>query len=168
MKASILAIMSFAISMSAFALESGNYINKDFSSGDPALYKSLNIDTSKCEKGGAIVKFYNADAMNFCIGNTSESVFKFKKCIGKELPFPLGHCIGIKKTVTMKTIKKVVSDETKGIYSLVETNLTDDQVTFTQTYQLTDINGAIRVEHSFKSNLDDRNGKNEFLFERAN
>lgn len=167
MKTSILAIMSFAISMSAFALDSGNYVNNAYNSDEAPLYKSVNIDTSKCEKGGAIVKFYNADAMNFCVGTATESVFKYKKCIGKELPFPLGHCIGVKKTVTMKTVKKVVIDEAKGSISLLETNLTDDQVTFSQKYELTEEGGDIRLNFSFSSEKDGRKGEKEFLFERA-
>lgn len=168
MKSTLIAIMSLTFSFSAFALESGNYTNNAYTSEQAPLYKSLQVDTSKCEKGGAIVKFYGADSFNFCVGNVQESVFKTTKCLGKELPYPFGGCVGIKKKMVLKTIKKTVVDEATASISLVETSLTDDTVTFTQTYKLTEEGGDIRVNYSFSDKRDGRKGTESMLFERAN
>lgn len=168
MKATFIALLSLAFSVSAYALEDGKYINNDYTPEVAQMYKAVTINTSKCEKGGAIVHFHNADPMNFCIGNVTETVFKYKKCIGKELPFPLGHCIGIKKTVVMKNIRKVLVDESRGSISLLETNLTDDEVTFTQIHQLTEVDGNIRLNHSFSNITYGTKGELELLFEKTN
>lgn len=168
MKSTLFAVMSLAFSVSAFALEDGTFVNKSFKTELPQMYKSVTLDTSKCEKGGAIVKFYGADAMNFCVGNVTESVFKTTKCIGKELPYPFGGCVGVKKKMVLKTVKKTLVDEATGSISLQETSLTDDEVTFSQTYKLTEEGGDIRLNYSFSSVKDGRKGTESILFERNN
>jgi hypothetical protein len=168
MKSTLITVMSLAFSVSAFALESGTYVNNSFKAEQAQLYKSVTIDTSKCEKGGAIVKFYGADAMNFCVGTATETVFKTTKCIGKELPYPFGGCVGVKKKVIMKQSKTVLTSRDGNAIALVEVNSTDDKVTFSQTYNLSEEGGDIRLNYSFKSETDGRTGKEVILFERAN
>lgn len=167
MKSTLIAAMSLAFSVSAFALESGNYVNNSFKAEQPQLYKSVQIDTSKCEKGGAIVKFYGADAMNFCVGTATESVFKTTKCLGKELPYPFGGCVGIKKKMIMKQTKTVLTSKDGHSIALVEVSSTDNEITHSQTYNLTEEGGDIRLNFSF-SNKDGRKGTESILFERAN
>lgn len=167
MKSVSLAIIGMTFSFSAFALTSGSYINKNFSNADAPLYKSLKLETAKCTKGGAIAKFYGADAMNFCEGFKEERVNVYKKCIGKELPYPLGTCIGVKRNVEYVS-KVIVSKDENGSIVREEANLVDGKVVFEQVRSLTEVKGNIIFNSSFVSHSDGRSGSEEVVFEKTN
>lgn len=165
MKAFSICLMALIVSTSSFALDSGEYINKSYTSNDPGMYQSMNIDTSKCDKGGAVIKFKNADAMSFCVGYKKDTVNVYKKCIGKELPYPFGKCIGVQVNVTY-TQKNFVEIDEEG--NIVQTNvsLVDDKVTFEQTRTLIEENGKITVVLQFLDHKDGRTGLEEYLFSK--
>lgn len=163
MKAFIL-MAGLISAFSAHALENGMYKNIDYKSEQAAMFKSVSLSADKCSDGGVIAKFYGADAINFCAGNLERRDFKYKKCIGKELPYPFGGCVGVKKTVTMTTIAEVTLDEKTGIISRIERNSTDDEVTFEQEFLLIPENGNLKVIKTFQSHTDGRSGQEEYSF----
>ncbi len=163
MKMSLLVLLSSFYSFSASALSDGEYVNK--SQTNTPMHRSLKIETAKCENGGAIVKFYGADAMNFCADYEDRQVRVYKKCMGKELPYPMGGCIGIKKKVKYTTLKSVGYDEKLNLVQL-ETQYIDDDLVFEQSRTLIEENGNIRMLSSFQSHRDGRLGKEEVLFEK--
>lgn len=168
MKSTLIALFGMAFSISAFALEDGAYINNSYKRESAQMFKSVTTDTSKCENGGAIVKFYGADEMNFCVGNIEESSFKTTRCIGKELPYPFGYCVGVKKKFIIKRVRKTIVNEANGSIALLDTSYSDDKVTFTQLYQFTEEGENIRLNYSFSDKTDGRQGKDEILFEKIN
>jgi len=157
------------ISFSSFALEAGNYTNKEYNKEDAQMYKSVALDTSACDQGGAIVKFYGADAKNFCVGTATRDVFKYKKCVGKEVSeYPVKFCVGVKRTVEMVTEKKVIKNA-NGEIVLNEVNLDDGKIYFQQSYSLKETeNGDLVVKFQFKDfrDKDGRQGEAEYLFQK--
>lgn len=166
MKAFLVFSLIFS-SVSVFALESGDYSNKDFRAEEAQMYKSIKLETSSCEKGGAIVKFYGADAKNFCVGLETRDVFKYKKCVGKEVSqYPVKFCVGVKKTVELVTEKKVVKNENNEIV-LTEKSFDDGKMYFEQSYSLKEVeNGDLVVKYQFRDLRDGRNNSTEFLFQK--
>lgn len=167
MKTLSLAVVLSVFSFNTFALENGLYTNKDHGNNDPLMYKSVELNNSACANGGFIVKFHNADPMNFCIGQNERSVFKYKKCVGKEVSeYPIKVCLGVKRTAELITEKEVSVDDEKAII-LSERNIDDKKLYFEQEYKLIDAGeGKIKVIHSFISHTDGRSGTNEILFEK--
>ncbi len=165
MKAFSICLTALILSTSSYALESGNYINKSYTSNDPGMYQSMSLDTSKCEKGGAIIKFKNADVMNFCIGFNKDTVNVYKKCIGKELPYPFGKCIGVQVNVTY-TQKYIVERDEEGNIVQTDISLVDDKITFEQTRTLIEENGKLTVVQQFLDHKDGRNGIEEYTFSK--
>lgn len=155
------------MSISAFALESGSFTNKEYNKEEAQMYKSVVLDTTKCEKGGAIVKFYSADAKNLCVGTETRDVFKYKKCVGKEVSeYPVRFCVGVKRTVEMVTEKKVIKNA-DGEVVQTEVNTDDGKKYFEQSYSLKENeNGDLIVKFKFNDFRDGRNGEAEFLFQK--
>jgi len=167
MKTLPVALLFSVLSFNAFALENGNYINKEQGANDPLMYKSVELDNSSCANGGFIVKFNNADPMNFCVGQKERSVFKYKKCVGKEVSeYPIKVCLGVKKTAELITEKEVSTEENNALV-LSERNIDDKKLYFEQEYKLIDAGeGKIKLIHSFISHTDGRSGTNEINFEK--
>jgi hypothetical protein len=165
----LISISMLIMSFSSFALENGNYTNKDYEKEEAQMYKSLALDNSTCDNGGAVVKFYGADAKNFCVGTETRDVFKYKKCVGKEVSeYPVKFCIGVKRTVEMVTEKKVTQNAA-GEIVLNEVNLDDGKIYFQQSYTLKETeNGDVIVKVQFKDfrDKDGRHGEAEFLFQK--
>lgn len=168
MKSAYIMFFSLIASFSISAMESGKYINPDYTQVDAPLYKSLEIDSAACGEGGVIAKFYGADPMNFCIGNTTKRVFKYKKCLGKEInSYPIKACLGVKREAEMVDESEVTYDSAINALVLFERNTNDKKVQFEQESQLIDIgDGKIKLIKSFKSYLDGREGTQEFIFQK--
>lgn len=168
MKIFSLALISLVFVSTAYGLENGNYINKQYNETDAALYKSLKISTEECNGSeGAIVKFYGADAMNFCVGHSDRKVYKHKKCLGRKLPYPISRCVGVEKSFEEINTKEVSQDEKTGAVILTEKNVFDGSLVFEQTYEiLEDSNGNLEINYSFISHRDGRSGSKNLFFEK--
>ena len=155
------------VSVSSYALESGSFTNKEYNKEEAQMYKSVALDTTSCEKGGEIVKFYGADAKNLCVGTETRDVFKYKKCVGKEVSeYPIRFCVGVKRTAELVTEKKVVKNE-NGEVVQTEVNLDDGKKYFEQSYALKETeNGDLVIKYKFNDLRDGRNGEAEFLFQK--
>lgn len=168
MKKIILSCLAICSITSAFALESGAYTNHSHNAGDPTMYRSLELDTSVCKNGGAMVRFYSADPMSFCVGKTSNNVYKYKKCIGKVISaFPIKGCLGIEKQVEMITAIKVT--RVNGTVVLSQTEIDDGKVYFEQSYTLSEISShEVSVTQKFSDKRDGRTGSAQYIFTQTN
>lgn len=160
-------VVSLMVSANILALETGSFTNIDFTAEDAQMYKSVNLDTSLCDNGGAIVKFYGADKMNFCLGQESRDVFKYKKCVGKEVnQYPVKFCVGVKRTAELVTEKKVTRNENNEVV-LTEKNFDDGKLYFEQSYALSkNESGNLVVKFQFKDLRDERSGDREYSFQK--
>jgi hypothetical protein len=155
------------LTKSALAFESGEYVNHRISASDAPMYKSVKLETSSCQNGGVVAKFYGADAMNLCVGKNEERIFKYKKCLGVEVGQYLKKCLGVKKEVQQITRKSVTLDKTDGALVLREKTINDNSLQFEQEYRLEYLGrGQLKLTHSFQSHHDNRSGSSEYTFDQ--
>jgi hypothetical protein len=155
------------LSNTAFAFESGEYINHRISASDAPMYKSVKLETSSCPNGGVIAKFYGADAMNLCVGKKEERIFRYKKCLGIEVGQYFKRCIGVNKEVVQLNSKSVTLDKADQAIVLAEKTIDDGLILFEQEYRLQNLGkGQLRLTHSFQSHHDNRSGSSEYTFDQ--
>jgi hypothetical protein len=161
MKKILFPIIFLSSITSVFAFESGTYENLVSSSETPFAFKSLQITKKSCQAGGVMVKFYESDAKNFCLGTESTSTFKTQKCVGYEInEFPFKKCIGFKKEVTQTTKSKVTQNDQDGSITLTTSIIVDNKTVDEESFTLLDLgNSEVSVAQAY---TDKRTGTHKY------
>lgn len=168
MKKTLITLCMF-VGFGTQAVENGQFINKNYDAeGNLApFFKSFEVNTEKCHSGGAVIKFYGADAFKVCLNEVQTSAYEYKKCMGKEIgEYPFGKvCLGVNKKIRSVTTKETSLEDKTLVYTIVTTE--NQKVTFEEEYRFTFLNGdKVTLQHGFKDHRDGRGEVKEISYEK--